>query len=197
MEKKDIKFKNAALIVIDMQKGFVSRKSPLCIKMAEESIPYCVKAVEHARKAGIPVIWVKRAYSPDGSDVEKARKNIWKKGGKPLLRDSKGEISDEFTDQLFPEDGERIIVKPRYSAFFDTSLDLVLRRLGINSIILTGTTTPNCVRTTCYDGLSLDYDVYIIPECCSSNTVEIQNANLSDMENAGAVIMPLKDFMKH
>jgi nicotinamidase-related amidase len=196
MDKNDLRKKKAVLLVIDMQKGFISEKSPLCIRMAAESIPYCVKAVEHARKAGIPVIWVRRQYAADGSDVDKARKAVWEKGGKPLLADSRGPVSDEFTDQLFPAEGERIITKPRYSAFFATELDLLLRRRGVDTVIITGTTTPNCVRTTCYDGLSLDYDVVIIPECCSSNTVEIQNANLEDMENAGAVIMPLKDFIK-
>jgi nicotinamidase-related amidase len=59
--------------------------------------------------------------------------------------------------------------------------------LGIRTVILTGTTTPNCIRTTCYDGLSLDYNTLIIEDCCSSNTEEIQRVNMEDMERVGAV----------
>lgn len=56
-------------------------------------------------------------------------------------------------------------------------------------MILTGTTTPNCVRTTCYDAIALDYKTYIIESCCSSMTDEIQRANMADMRNIGAVIV--------
>ena len=83
---------------------------------------------------------------------------------------------------------DRHIVKPRYSAFFATGLDLILRRLGVRRLILIGTTTPNCIRTTCYDALSLDYAVTVLSDCTSSKTAEIQESNLRDMANVGAEI---------
>ena len=69
-----------------------------------------------------------------------------------------------------------------------------MRRLRIETVILIGTTTPNCVRTTCYDAISLDYNVIVLPECCSSQTEEIQRVNLADMERVGAQMMPLGQF---
>ena len=86
------------------------------------------------------------------------------------------------------------IVKPRYSAFFQTPLDLLLRRLGVTGVLLAGTTTPNCVRTTCYDAISLDYRAVVLSDCCSSNTEEIQRANLLDMANIGALIRESRDL---
>ena len=86
------------------------------------------------------------------------------------------------------------IIKPRFSAFFQTELDLILRRLGVKAVILTGTTTPNCIRTSCYDGLSLDYNILIIEDCCSSNTAEIQRVNMEDMARVGAVITDSDTF---
>ncbi|MBR6652296.1 MAG: isochorismatase family protein, partial [Anaerotignum sp.] len=61
---------------------------------------------------------------------------------------------------------------------------------------LTGTTTPNCIRTTCYDGLSLDYNILIIEDCCSSNTEEIQRVNMEDMARVGAVITSAEGFLQ-
>lgn len=88
------------------------------------------------------------------------------------------------------------IVKPRYSAFFATELDLILRRRGIRHLILAGTTTPNCIRTTCYDAISLDYAVTVLSDCTSSKAVEIQESNLRDMENVGAVITTSKELIQ-
>ena len=69
------------------------------------------------------------------------------------------------------------------------SCEWLLRRLGVRRVILAGTTTPNCIRTTCYDALSLDYDVTVLRDCTSSVTEEIQQANLRDMQNIGAAVM--------
>ena len=86
-------------------------------------------------------------------------------------------------------------MKPRFSAFFQTELDLILRRLGVKTMLLAGTTTPNCIRTTCYDGLSLDYNIAVLSDCCSSNTEEIQRVNLEDMQRAGAVLVTNAEFL--
>ena len=83
--------------------------------------------------------------------------------------------------QLEPKAGDYTIIKPRFSAFFQTELDLILRRLCVDTILLTGTTTPNCIRATCYDGLSLDYNVAVIADCCSSRNEAVQQANLEDI----------------
>ena len=65
----------------------------------------------------------------------------------------------------------------------------------IRRLVLAGTTTPNCIRTTCYDALSLDYDVVVLTDCTSSNSEEIQESNLRDMENAGAKLMSSQEFI--
>lgn len=61
--------------------------------------------------------------------------------------------------------------------------------MGISTVVLIGTTTPNCIRTTCYDGISLEYNVVVLSDCTSSQTEEIQRSNLRDMKNVGAQIM--------
>ena len=164
----------AALIVIDMQRGFLDESSPLCIRGARATVPACARVLAHARKTGIPVFYVSRAYRPDGSDVENTRLVPWLSGGKPMAPGSIGLHSVEIPAEMAPEPGDYQLYKPRFSAFFQTELDLMLRRLRIDTVLLTGTTTPNCIRTSCYDAISLDYNVAILTDCCSSNTDEIQ-----------------------
>lgn len=187
----------SALLIIDMQNGFLSPMSAQCIQMAAATLPDCSAAAKKARQSGIPVFFIKRQYRSNGSDVEFARYSSWKEGGSAMTPGSHGPISEEFPPELQPQEGDYILVKPRFSAFFATPLDLILRRLGIDTVLLTGTTTPNCIRTTCYDALSLDYNTVILPECCSSQTKDIQCANLRDMKAAGAVLLPLSDFLQN
>ncbi len=186
----------SALIVIDMQNGFLNPESPLCIQGARETVPLCGAVIRHAREQGMTVIFVNRAYRADGSDVELPRRQIWEEGGRPLTPGSSGGLSVENPPELNRRKGDYEVIKPRYSAFFQTSLDLLLRRLGVERIVLIGTTTPNCIRTTCYDGLSLDYRVTVVSDCCSSNTEEIQQSNLRDMANVGAEIVTAYQFLE-
>lgn len=184
----------AALLVIDLERGFIDESSPLCIRGAAATLPACGKAIAYAREAGVPVFFIHRAYRANGSDVEACRYPGWQAGGKPLAPGSTGPGSVETPPEVTPQEGDYVVLKPRFSAFFQTELDLILRRLGVRTLYLTGTTTPNCIRTTCYDGLSLDYNVGILTDCCSSNSEEIQQANMVDMANIGATLMTCAEF---
>lgn len=181
-----------ALIMIDMQRGFIDSASPLCIPDAAATLPACAAALSLCRKAGAAIVFATRHYRADGSDVEKCRRELWLRGGKPLSEECSAELSDEFPEEFSTAPSDYFIVKPRFSAFFHTELDLILRRLGVDTVILAGTTTPNCIRTSCYDALSLDYDVIVLSDCTSSVNAEVQRANLEDMARIGAEILTLE-----
>ena len=185
-----------ALLIIDMQNGFLQPQSPLCIRGALATVPACARVISACRAAGVPVIFINRAYRADGSDVELPRRQVWARGGKPLTPGSTGPLSVENPPEFGRASGDYEIIKPRYSAFFQTPLDLLLRRLGVDTVVLTGTTTPNCIRTTCYDAISLDYRVVVVEDCCSSNTEAIQQANMLDMGNVGAEVCSAAEFLE-
>lgn len=184
----------SALILIDMENGFVEPEGGHCIRFAQSTVPACARAVESAREKGIPVFFVKRIYRADGSDVELTRYAAWKAGGRACAPASTGPNSAQAPKALRPRPGDYTIIKPRWSAFFQTELDLILRRLDIRTVILAGTTTPNCVRTTCYDAIALEYNTVVLTDCCSSQTEEIQRVNLEDMGRAGAILMDSAAF---
>lgn len=185
----------AALIIIDMENGFINSESAQCIKMAKATVPACSRITAYAREKNIPVFFVNRIYRSNGSDVEHTRFKSWYEGGKAMSKGCRSELSYDNPVELSPQRGDYVIIKPRFSAFFMTELDLILRRIGIDTIILAGTTTPNCIRTTCYDGISLDYNVVVIEDCCSSQTMEIQKANMIDMKNIGADIITSDELL--
>lgn len=181
---------NTALLVIDMQNGFLNPASPLFISGAPATVPACNAVISFCRSAAIPVFFVTRAYTD--ATVEKSRYHTWQAGGRPLSPDCAPELSVDMPFDVQP--GDYRIQKPRYSAFFATQLDLILRRLGITRIVLAGTTTPNCIRTTAYDALSLDYDVAVLSDCTSSVSPEVQQNNLDDMARVGVEITDSRSF---
>lgn len=186
--------RKAALLVIDMQNGFIDPNSALCVAGAAATVPTCARALNRARELGMPVFHVVREYAEDGSDVEAVRHAAWRDGGKPVSRACVNPRSLDEPAPLAPQPGDRVVVKPRFSAFFGTGLDLVLRRLGVGTVVLIGTTTPNCIRTTCYDALSLDYNAVVLEDCTSSRTPAVQTANIEDMRFIGAHIMTCDEF---
>lgn len=184
----------SAFLLIDMEYGFLSPNSIHCIKGAMATIPACEKAIQIARRKQIPIFFIKRHYRADGSDVECTRYESWVKGGRSM---GPGSWGAQEPEGLLPQPGDYTLIKPRYSAFFQTELDLILRRLGVRTVILAGTTTPNCIRTTCYDANALDYNVVVLSECTSSQTEQIQQANLFDIAQIGALIWTLDDLERY
>ena len=182
----------AAFLLIDMQNGFIDGASPLCIAGAAATVPACAHALAAAREHGLAVFHVRRAYAADGSDVEAVRWEAWAEGGRPLS--SADPMSLSCPSELAPAPGEPVVVKPSWSAFFGTDLDALLRAGDIGTLVLAGTTTPNCVRSTAYDGLARGFNVAILRDATSSRSPEAQEANLADMEAAGIQLIHTDDF---
>ena len=184
-----------ALLVIDMQGGFIDPASPTCIPTARATSPACAAVQDKARALGIPVFFIIRKYAPDGTDVEFTRYGAWKQGGKPCSVES-GPIGWAMPEEFRVLPGDTVLYKPRYSAFFQTNLDGLLRRRGIDTVVITGTTVPNCIRATVFDAISLDYNTVLLEDCCSSVTEEIQRVNMDCMAAIGAVVSDSAAFLE-
>ena len=188
--------RKSAILVIDMEKAFVEPGAALCIEGAKVTVPIIADAIECVRNHGVKVFWVKRVYKEDGSDMEAARrKKLFAKGLYGVLSMSmEGLNSTEEPEGLKIEPEDDVVIKPRYSAFFGTDLKVRLDQSGIDTLLITGTTTPNCIRATVYDALSYDYRTIVLESCCSSMDDFIQEANIKDMDNVGAEIFYGEDY---
>ena len=194
----NLDYKKTALLIIDMQKGFVEPEAALCVPTAKATIPAINSVIHKCRAEGAKIIWVKRQYAADGSDVEIPRRKALEESGLlgVLAPGTTGINSPEDAEGREPLEGDTTIIKPRFSSFLKTGLDEMLRSEGIDTIIVTGTTTPNCIRATAFDGISYDYRTIVVSDCCSSKTEEIQRVNMEDMARVGAEIVDSGELIK-
>ena len=181
-----------ALLLIDMQQDFVRRESPVRVAGAAATVPAIAELLKHCRTAGIPVYHIIRSYDPDGSNVERTRRELFLK--QPFI--VRGTPGAKIIPELTPAPGEHILIKPRYSAFFQTGLDRILREHGTDHLLIAGTQYPNCIRATVTDALSLDYRVTLLTDCCSAQTPEIASANIADLQNLGARCITFEEWQK-
>ena len=90
--------------------------------------------------------------------------------------------------------GEYILTKTRMSAFIGTELDLMLRTIGVTSMVVCGIQTPNCIRTTIFDGIAYNYPVILIDDATGAASDEVHRANIRDMQNIGVKIINAADL---
>lgn len=139
-----------ALVIIDMAKDFVTGK--LRCERAQRIVPNIRRLAEAARRSGVPVIFVNDAHLPVDPEMR-----IW---GEHAMRGSEG---SQVIDDLAPQPGDYVLEKRVYSAFYETGLDLLLRSLGVDTVILTGLHTHMCVRHTAADAFFRGYKI-VVPE---------------------------------
>ncbi|BBN13245.1 hypothetical protein MPTK1_6g01980 [Marchantia polymorpha subsp. ruderalis] len=177
-------WQHTALLIVDMQNDFIQAGGPLHVAGGEAVVAEVKKAVIIAREKGAHVIWVVREHDASGRDVELFRTHLYPDG--VVGPTVKGTYGCQLVDGLEPKTGETMLVKSRFSAFFATNLDLILRRLGIATVVVAGVQTPNCIRATAFDALALDYPkVMVLADATAAASPKVHDANLFDMRNVG------------
>lgn len=135
-----------ALVVVDVQVGVMAeawQAGPVAARVA--------RAVDRARDAGVPVVWVQHTSDqlPTGSPP-------W-----------------QWVPELVPRDGEPRIHKRFNSSFEDTELDALLARLGVSHIVLAGAATNWCIRATAYGALDRGYDLTHVSDAHTTGTLRL------------------------
>ncbi len=174
-----------AVIVVDMQNDFGAEGGMFAragIRIAD--IATVVEPIAHvlaaARCAGMKVVYLTMQFEPDLSDAGAPdAPNFLKhkamgvgevvaapdgRAGRTLV---KGTWGTEILSELSPEEGDVVVAKHRYSGFFETKLDAILRQHGIDSLVFTGCTTSVCVDSTLRDAFYRDYRCLLLSDCTS------------------------------
>lgn len=156
----------AALLISDMQNGFVEKGGLLEIPMARECIPVIGELIDFCRGRHIPVIFMKFCVGPDFnySFYWAMAKQRGLNLGPPEYMFWDGKHETEIVAELRPKEGERIIKKCGYDAFANTELDQVLHSLGIKYLIITGLTTNSCVDATARSAFHRFYNVVVVAD---------------------------------
>ncbi len=137
------------------------------------------------RRHGIPVIWVRQAFSPDLSD---AFLHMRREGRAYTIAGTPGA---ELLPELAVDPADLHLTKRRFSAFFDTPLHETLQRLGCRRLILAGITTAWCIRSTATDAYQLDYETLLVSDCMMGFTVKDHRDSLAAMDGYIARCVPV------
>ncbi|WP_337188006.1 pyrimidine utilization protein B [Phenylobacterium sp.] len=161
-----------ALLVVDMQNAYASLGGYLDlagfdIGGAAAVVEKVALLVETARRSGVTVVFFRNGWDPDYVEAGgPGSPNWWKSNALKAMRerpDLKGKLLARGTwdyalvDRLTPEPGDIVIEKPRYSAFYNTALDSVLRARGVRTLAFCGIATNVCVESTLRDGYHREY----------------------------------------
>jgi nicotinamidase-related amidase len=191
--------RNAALLVIDMQRDFLlpegyAAKAGLDIAPLRAAIAPVAAVLGAARAAGLLIVHTREGHLPDLSDcppykLERSRRagaEIGSKGplGRLLVR---GEFGHDFVDELRPMTGEVVIDKPGYSAFEHTALQQLLASRGIDALIVTGVTSEVCVSSTLRSATDRGYRCITVRDACASADPTLHRAAMAMIEVEGGI----------
>ena len=169
-----------ALIVVDMQNDFVAKGAPMETPAARAMVPKLAEAMKACRDSTIRVIFTSHVHHQDGSDMGQFDDIHALIANRSALVDNSTGV-DIYPD-LKPAMGEHVIKKHRYSAFFGTDLDMILREWGIDTVIISGTTTENCCLATARDAMFLNYRVAFLSDATA--TCDYADQGFGSMQNA-------------
>ena len=178
-----------AVIVVDMQNDFAAKGGMLDLAGIDISgiraaIGPIAKVLLSARQANVKIIYLKMGFRSDLSDlgtpdspnrVRHLQFGVGKSIHAPDGRESRILIRDtwdsDIVEELKPQADDLVIYKHRYSGFYETDLDVTLKKLGIKHLIVTGCTTSLCVESTVRDAMFRDYLCVLLHDCMSQPTI--------------------------
>jgi maleamate amidohydrolase len=181
--------KRPGVLVVDFCLGMTDPASPLGADMSE-ALRCTRRLLDSSRALGLPVVYTTVRYArgcPDGGAfLDKI----------PALRVfEEGGPWSAIDDRVAPQAGEVVIVKKFASAFFGTSAASILTSKGVDTVIVTGSTTSGCVRASAIDALQSGFRVVIPRECVADRAAGPHEANLFDLNAKYADVLSLDEVM--
>jgi len=162
-----------AVLVVDMLNEFCKEGGAMVLPGSERLYAPQKMVIATARERGVPVIWVVDCHR------EKLRRDReWLKRAPHCVE---GTWGAEIVPDLEPKKEEMRIQKHRYSGFFQTDLDLVLKDLACEQLVIFGVVTNICVRSTVHDAFFNGYEVVVPEDCCAATGPREQESSLYDI----------------
>jgi len=183
--------RSPALVVVDFINGFTDPTTPLGGDFAWEI--NATRALQEAfRRGKLPIMYTTVAYAEDLHDA-----GIFIKKVPSLAILQKGSPLIEVDKRIEPMPGEKVLEKKFASAFFGTSLDIDLRLLGVDTVILAGCTTSGCIRASAIDSMQYGYRTIVVREAVGDRAAGPHEANLFDIDAKYGDVVELADALDY
>jgi nicotinamidase-related amidase len=160
-----------ALLLVDVLNDFRHEDGERLLESFRARHEGMLRAVRGAREGGVPVV-----YAQDN-------RGVWDGDGRRLVQEALDGPGGDLLESLAPAEGESLVVKPRYSAFDKTPLELVLRDLDVERLLLAGAATEGCVAQTAIDARELGFKVTVLADACATVDIRIEQVALDYLEN--------------
>ena len=164
---------SSALLVVDMQNTFCMPGAPGEVPLARAIVPGINRLAKRLRALGVPVVWVVHANSlhEDRSDWEVFFNHVVRNPEvRRRMAESLAPERQKVWHELAVAPGDITVVKNRYSAFAHgaSTLERVLRNLGVDTVLVAGTKTNVCCDSTARDAMMLDFKSVLVSDCCAA-----------------------------
>ncbi|MFL5590130.1 MAG: cysteine hydrolase family protein [Ktedonobacteraceae bacterium] len=182
-EPTTIDLARTAVVVVDMQNDFgaeggMFHRAGVDISSIHQAIVPTARVLAAARTSGVKIVYLKTEYRPDLSDLGPVDSPNWialkrsRVGERVTTPDgTEGHImirdtwNTQIVCELVPEPGDIVVSKHRFSGFYGTDLEMILRGLGIEYLVFTGCTTSVCVESTMRDAMFRDFRCVLLADC--------------------------------
>jgi nicotinamidase-related amidase len=168
-----------ALLVIDMQYDFIEPGAACYNVGAEDTLRPTARAIAAMRDAGLPIIWTMEAHRPGGIDGGLENSPDCSFGPHTV----EGTRGIDIVDELAPGPSDLIVRKRRYNCFLGTELDLLLKALAVDTLLVAGVSSDVCVHWTVGEAFQRDFHVRVLEDCVAGTSSSDHEASLQIMRN--------------
>lgn len=196
---------NPALLVIDVQNGFVSKGGSYDLLGMETTnytkvIPKIRDLIIMCRNAGIPVFFTQAVREASGIDVLTNTHQILPKSREERIMKRpiciRGTWDADIVDDIKPVDTDHIVIKRRDSAFHDTEIGVWLRSIRVDTLIICGIDTSICVETSLRDAFNIGYDIVLVSDATASSNTKHYESTLENVRDYYGIVLELKELFQ-
>ncbi|MDQ3948690.1 MAG: cysteine hydrolase [Thermoproteota archaeon] len=197
---------NPALMVIDVQNGFVSKGGSydqlgMNISRYQHVISQISELIRLCRSVNIPIFYTQAVREKSGIDILTNTHRILPKSREERIRTKPicviGTWDADIVDEIKPSIMDHVVIKRRDSAFQDTEIGVWLKSIGIDTLVFCGIDTSICVEASLRDAFNNGYDVILISDATASGNIKHFESTLEIVRDYYGLVMDVKEFAMH
>jgi ureidoacrylate peracid hydrolase len=197
---------NPALVVIDVQNGFISKGGSydllgMNVLNYQRVIPRILRLISLCRDAGIPIFYTQAVREQSGIDLLTHTHKILPKSREERIQKHpicvRGTWDADVVDEIRPSPNDHIVIKRRDSAFQDTEIGVWLESQGVDTLVFCGIDTSICVEASLRDAFNNGYDVVLISDATASGNMKHFESTIEIVKDYYGLVMSIEEFAKH